>query len=116
LSDITFRFGASVFYLGCLIISVLVPALVAGMNFGRHLGRGSFPSEAWRYAAWFASIQGGLLALLLWLAMQDFLAEESDGVVILAVVLFVYSAFALFISRYFFGFGARQGARMRGPR
>ncbi|MGB3317074.1 MAG: ABZJ_00895 family protein [Albidovulum sp.] len=112
-SGIAFRSGAALFYAGCLVISLLIPALVAGMSFGRHTGRAAAPPEAWRFALWFASIQGVLFAQLLWLAMQEFLAEESDGVVIFAVVLFVYSAIALFISRFFFGFGARQGARMR---
>jgi hypothetical protein len=112
-SGITFRSGAAVFYSGCLIIMLLVPALMAGMSFGRHAGRGPVPPEAWRFALWFATIQGVMLGLLLVLAMQDFLAEESDGIIVLGVVLFVYVAFALLISRYFFGVGARQSVRTR---
>lgn len=114
-SDITFRSGAGAFYSACLFASLLVPALVAGISFGRFIGRAAAPSVSWRFAAWFATIQGGLMALLLWLAMQDLLAEESDGIVILGVVLFVYTAVALLISRYFFGHGARQAVRTRAP-
>ncbi len=116
LSSIMFRSGTLAFYLTCLLVSLLVPALAAGISFGRHTGRDPAMPEAWRFAGWFAALQGTLLALLLWLSMQDFLAEEPDGVAVMGVVLFVFVAFALPISRYFFGFGARQTVRRRGLR
>ena len=110
------RSGGAAYFAGGLAIALLVPALVAGFWFGRLVGRGATSPEAWRYAAWFAAIQGVLMALLLWLAMQDILAEDSDGAAIFGSVLVAYVTVALLISRFFFGFGTRQGRRTHIPR
>lgn len=109
------RSGGAAYFAGGLAIALLVPALVAGMSFGRHTGRKAAPSEAWRFAGWFTIIQGLLFALLLWQSMQELLARDSDGVVILAVVLSLCMAVSLPMSRCFFGLGAGQAARGRGP-
>ncbi|PQV58319.1 hypothetical protein LX70_00130 [Defluviimonas denitrificans] len=115
-SGITFRSGTGVFYAICLILSLLCPALVAGLGFGRHSGRAPVSSEAWRFGGWFAALQGALTGLLVLFIAQDFLAEEPDGAVILAVIVVVYTLAALLISRYAFPFGARQAVRARGRR
>ncbi|MCB2137249.1 MAG: ABZJ_00895 family protein [Rhodobacteraceae bacterium] len=114
--SVTPHSGAAAFFSGCLVTALLVPAFVAGFWFERLAGRGATSPEAWRYAAWFAAIQGVLMALLLWLAMQDLLAEDSDGAAIFGSVLVAYVTVALLISRFFFGFGTRQGRRTHIPR
>ena len=116
LSDLSFRSGAAVFYTLCLVAALALPALVAGMGFARHLRRAPGAPEAWRFALWFAALQGGLMAFLLWLAMQELLAEEPDGAAILGVILVGYSAVALLLSRFFFALGAREGMRRSVPR
>ncbi|WP_284164239.1 ABZJ_00895 family protein [Frigidibacter sp. SD6-1] len=115
-SDIPLLSGFVLFYAACLLLSLAGPALLAGMSFGRHAGRAAVSLEAWRFALWFATIQAALVGLLLWLAMQELMAEESDGAAIMGVVLFGYVAVAIPLSRYSFGLGARQAARARMPR
>ncbi|WP_267633949.1 ABZJ_00895 family protein [Frigidibacter sp. RF13] len=112
-SAITLRSGAALIFSGCMILALVAPALVAGMSFGRHFGRAATPPEAWRYSGWFAAIQGLLLAALLGIAMQEFLAQESDSGVIMGVILCAYVAAALPVSRFSFGVGAGQAARTR---
>ncbi len=109
-SDHVWQAGGVAFMLGVFLASFLVPALAAGLAFGRHAGRAALPDEAWRYAGWFTVLQSAVLAGLLLFAMQDFLREESDGAVILVVIVAAVAGLCLIVSRMAFPMGARRGA------
>lgn len=101
------------------VIPQIVAALIAGQRHGRRTGTQPESSFSWKAAGWMSAItvtlstamMAGLIVYMgpgdaapLW----DFLQNQIIIVIaVIAVVVLIY----VLVSRYFFGLGAKQGAR-----
>ena len=100
-----FEIGSS----GTGIVSVLVPALDAGMAHYRKSGEAASASTRWAYARYFTGIQIVFSILVLsvfWIFIPELISlATSIDFFVVAAFLVVYLVVIFLASRYFFGFG-----------
>lgn len=101
------------------IIPQIVAALIAGQRHGHRTGIQPESSYSWKAAAWMSAITIALsiafaTGLIIYMGTGDALPLwtflQSQIVIVIAVIVVVVLIYLL-VSRYFFGLGAKQGAR-----
>ncbi|WP_347313505.1 ABZJ_00895 family protein [Defluviimonas sp. SAOS-178_SWC] len=96
---------------GLSAVSVLVPALLAGMSFVNRAGRRPEAREAWALSLWFTLIQIVTAAILLWAI--DVYADAAVTTAVATVLLLVLFVILLIGSRLGLGLGVYTALRQQ---